>query len=820
MPFVRVPVRIPRTDPDYLAMIIDRTVPVFETVHHAHPHVQHTRTLMILLANINRFVLAVKALIPHRARDEWFAFIPPRGSATSPRWDTYPSLYSNWLFPGMEVFPDDQPLCNPLSATDHATLLRIASPTLCALLSFLARGKANNSRDTDHDVHLLNEAIDPQITIFQTVADEFRAGRLSPAISQPFFNTVRALIEFLPSKRRNDTWTHDFLPEDPDFANLFLTASIAIPRAPHEDTLEDPYPIKDMSSFDPIWYWWRRLQEEYRPQGEGTSPHPTSDSGSHAGSYSPRYVPTMPPSPSPTPAPGPTTPPAQTGLSAVGSASFDIRQLLNSARKDSPTPHKASAIAASPSNSAEMQKLWMTLRPAVAHLALLLEASEPLAGVHLSCVLPLLPYLHDTKGRPMIKTRSSQRSVTPPASEAYNEEGEEEKEDEEEEEEPPRPAKCQRTSSNAPKSKCSDKGKGKVERKTQSKSKRNELPPYVPPRPVPTMDTVRLVAESLAKEQSEPTVVVRTASFAIAIASTVSPGTLCDHCNKGRLSHCSHTFTVSDHTRAANHLEPYTRLSNERGNELITDLSTARADYELAREQLFRASARLAVASNRIGAWIREMTTSLGPDGLPGMAELPEELQPIWAQLLLDSETELSNNYRASVLRYPFISDPCRTESTNDKDPLAPNVETLFQLRPENPCDSCLGNPSSCTFIRWNAPCFPCIVQMNQDHCIFLNREAFCLRLAQYRDIRSTLLPDIERDAWVAQFYSDCAAAFHLWDHAPIPISYFFAQGIVEYIRPIPITRALAGFDELEKIFKPPIVLDVQTSLFDLSTTP
>ncbi|KAJ7896443.1 hypothetical protein B0H14DRAFT_3425819, partial [Mycena olivaceomarginata] len=65
MPFVRVPVRIKRTDPGYLATIIDRAVPVFETVHRAHPHVQHTRTLMILLANLNRFVLAVKALIPH-----------------------------------------------------------------------------------------------------------------------------------------------------------------------------------------------------------------------------------------------------------------------------------------------------------------------------------------------------------------------------------------------------------------------------------------------------------------------------------------------------------------------------------------------------------------------------------------------------------------------------------------------------------------------------------------------------------------------------------------------------------------------------------
>ena len=32
---------------------------------------------------------------------------------------------------------------------------------------------------------------------------------------------------------------------------------------------------------------------------------------------------------------------------------------------------------------------------------------------------------------------------------------------------------------------------------------------------------------------------------------------------------------------------------------------------------------------------------------------------------------------------------------------------------------------------------------MTQDYCTFCSREAFCLRLAQYRDIRSTLLPDI-----------------------------------------------------------------------------
>jgi hypothetical protein len=130
----------------------------------------------------------------------------------------------------------------------------------------------------------------------------------------------------------------------------------------------------------------------------------------------------------------------------------------------------------------------------------------------------------------MIKIKSSQKSVTPPASEAYNEEGEEEKDEEEEEEEeeeaPPRPAKRRRTAPALPKSKTpgKSKGKGKAQvetpaladtsstfpipvRKTHGKSKKAELPTYVPPQPVLLMDTVSLAVETLASQHCEPLVV-------------------------------------------------------------------------------------------------------------------------------------------------------------------------------------------------------------------------------------------------------------------------------------------------------------------------
>ncbi|KAJ7788227.1 hypothetical protein B0H14DRAFT_2628483 [Mycena olivaceomarginata] len=114
-------------------------------------------------------------------------------------------------------------------------------------------------------------------------------------------------------------------------------------------------------------------------------------------------------------------------------------------------------------------------------------------------------------------------------------------------------------------------------------------------------------------------------------------------------------------------------------------------------------------------------------------------------------------------LRHFLVEDswPTLPSHSNIYDALAPNVETLFQLR------------SPRGFLPPLSP---------------IPRYSFHL----YSQ---------------TSFYLDCAAAFHLWDIAPIPIGSFFAQGIIEYIRPIPMTRALAGFDELEKIFNLPSYL-------------
>jgi hypothetical protein len=47
------------------------------------------------------------------------------------------------------------------------------------------------------------------------------------------------------------------------------------------------------------------------------------------------------------------------------------------------------------------------------------------------------------------------------------------------------------------------------------------------------------------------------------------------------------------------------------------------------------------------------------------MDEIPEELQPLWGQLLLDSQAQLTVDYRAAIMQYLFLSDGRRTESTS-----------------------------------------------------------------------------------------------------------------------------------------------------------
>jgi hypothetical protein len=50
------------------------------------------------------------------------------------------------------------------------------------------------------------------------------------------------------------------------------------------------------------------------------------------------------------------------------------------------------------------------------------------------------------------------------------------------------------------------------------------------------------------------------------------------------------------------------------------------------------------------------------------MAEILEELQPLWGQLLLDSQSQLTVDYRAAIMQYHCLSDTRPTEPTSDDD--------------------------------------------------------------------------------------------------------------------------------------------------------
>ncbi|KAJ7318043.1 hypothetical protein DFH08DRAFT_820065 [Mycena albidolilacea] len=208
LPFARVPEHIRRTDPGYLATILDRA----ETLYRAYPLVPHTRTFFSLLAALVHLVLTVRELIPTHARDEWFAFLPEGKSAHSAHWDMYPPLSFGWVFPCTQEFPDDQALRDTFLLGDHVTLQRIAQPTLHTLAAFLAKGRVYDDTDIDRVVQLFDDAIAPENAVFRTIADEFHAGRLSAHIVHAFCNSVRDLIDYLPADRRNAAWATNLLP--------------------------------------------------------------------------------------------------------------------------------------------------------------------------------------------------------------------------------------------------------------------------------------------------------------------------------------------------------------------------------------------------------------------------------------------------------------------------------------------------------------------------------------------------------------------------------------------------------------------------------
>ncbi|KAJ7362706.1 hypothetical protein DFH08DRAFT_950941 [Mycena albidolilacea] len=334
-----------------------------------------------------------------------------------------------------------------------------------------------------------HQPINPEYPIFEILADEFRAGWLSPEVAHYFFNSTRSLIAHLPSEVRNPAWSHGIIPEDPKHSGRFFACTFVIPRGPHKDLSLEPYPVMDMAAPDPMWNWWRRLQEYPRPvEADPSLPF-------YLEFVCGDLFPTLRAYDTPFAV-------ARTRSSDTSSADWTFRDCLIELRhlpvarqrwewtfRGPRDIHGCSAA----SRYQHVRKLLILPYLVGALIELPLEARKPPAEVRNPRILLL--YSFDSKGRPLIKLKSSRKSSTPPASEAFNKEGEEEKEEEEEEEEEPaRPAKHQRTSSSAPKRKGKAKAKADTPTpsssssnfpptvyKTQGKSKKAELLAYIPP---------------------------------------------------------------------------------------------------------------------------------------------------------------------------------------------------------------------------------------------------------------------------------------------------------------------------------------------------
>ncbi|KAJ7711946.1 hypothetical protein B0H14DRAFT_2645543 [Mycena olivaceomarginata] len=634
------------------------------------PHVSLVQILGIWLPSSitpspYSLVSAVAQALPERVQTGWTPFLPPDEPATSPTWDTYPSVHVGWLFPRTEEFPEDQPLrdsCVSMTIPPSCALLAQACASLLRFLTgvvFSGRLLSSNfaiprcpHEDLSSEPYPVMDMADYDSMWhwWQRLQEHQRSSKDQP-LPLLEVRTQGPIPRYMPTTPPSPSPIPDpvLLCADWTFRSQSLRSStgkgLSVPQKASAVALL-PLDTNDMP-----------VETAELPPAEAQHPQklliplalPWSSSFCTRGKKTPRQG----------------APPAQptpiTNLDKQGrpmiiahlsqkSITLPAKEAYNEEGKEEKEEERKGARSSNEASTHEFQcsqeqskskkadlPEYVTPRPVptmdtvrLASESLAKEQSEPtvfntdaptassaIADTSMGQGAPPAqptPIANlDKQGRPMIIARSSQKSITPPAEDAYNEEGEEEK------------GGGRGGGAGSSNKASTHEFQRCQEQRPAARARRADLPEYVPPRPVPTMDTVRLASESLAKEQSESTVF----------------NTGCAHC------------ILCD--RGCEHGTPGTRPF---GNELITDLSAARTDSELAREQLFRAGACLAVASNRVGAWIRGMISLLGPDGLPGMAELPEELQPIWAQLLLDSETELSNDYRATILRYPFISDP------------------------------------------------------------------------------------------------------------------------------------------------------------------
>ncbi|KAJ6468943.1 hypothetical protein C8R45DRAFT_1105566 [Mycena sanguinolenta] len=637
LPFLRVPARVNFTSLEYLADLLDSSVPAFHAFAASFDHVPRTAVQGRLLRALIQLALHIQEVLPTRFNEEWMIVACGREIDT---WLLdFGAVLQRFRFPGVTEFAPDHPrMPFLLTPEEHQFFLAYSTPAVLALVSYIQNSTARPP--TADLVRTLSRCR----TFFNALRQVQVSAAISTILVDAFANSIRSVIGALPFQHRNQDWL-DALPAIPDGEFIPLPPSFSFPTTLHWTEDPDPFPLFDDEIIaDPLSLAWEAFViERHTAMLTPHSPSPPPAS-SRANSPPPLELsainesqddqvqgppadiilspPADPIDTAPSPPIANTTPPPEDEVpqssETVGDPPF--------VSLDTPAPPKfrrgnKRGRASSPTR-------WRTTSP-------------PLKKTKVSKRREVSPIRESTPGpstrvlrrsirsnrqatapppkeasaapikRPVIKTRASRKSTTPPDEyippvEALDE-GESEVPDEDELQDDSL-CGCRICADGKPlwASRFALRDYQHVKRKMNHSHCTN------------------CVARGVE-------------------CTRQGSGIKCVECKRQSRSGCSHSLSHRDLLNLAEDLSPVAQQAPSQLAHIILDFDRAREDL-LALEAVYsRAQLRFDLAARVLGDWMQGILASYGPQALPGMDLIPEGLRDTWLAVLDTSTRALQN---------------------------------------------------------------------------------------------------------------------------------------------------------------------------------
>ncbi|KAJ6473480.1 hypothetical protein DFH09DRAFT_1343554 [Mycena vulgaris] len=312
----------------------------------------------------------------------------------------------------------------------------------------------------------------------------------------------------------------------------------------------------------------------------------------------------------------------------------------------------------------------------------------------------------------------------------------------------------------------------------------------------------------------------------------------CGACTTQSDSHCGHSLTYYEHAARLNHAQPHSQLSNAALNSAIEQLTRA-SDTLAGMQAMFNEQRLLTMsAAHRLSSLVLAHYQFFGPVAVPDLHNVPEHLRETYNTFLLSNALELDLPYldaeevlrlegaqftplpiegsvrcdgqkncwvttfprppviplRLLILAVKVVPDSLVQWTTLRPKPIVPITlhipgDTLLLRDPDSfpelpvypnytinrsagvaylnlgshiDCSPCAIRGRQCTFPGWGSTCPECLVSYGHE-CDFSDRALFLVSVRSFRDSLFTSsgpnMPGLMR-----QFYTDLSYTFQLFD--------------------------------------------------------